>query len=276
MRRLHTALMIAVISGLCIGALPAFAATDFERGTELYSKGQLSAAADAFIDSICAQPKAYPSHYALANTYMKMGKMAEAQTEYEMCLEMYPDKVTKSNCHKALKYLTGTKTGSAAVAVERSAESLNSMLSSEGSRRAAAAQAAVEAQRAALAAHAARSAEKVKENTKAQIESMKENAPWWTLDCAAGKMVPVIPLGLEDELNERAVKVGEHLKEHAKEKAAALKPSLGTTEVTDGLRSQINASGRSSVRLSPIGTNVYVRNYESSNQVAGKSTTGVK
>jgi tetratricopeptide (TPR) repeat protein len=274
MRRLHTALMIAVISGLFIGALPAFAATDFERGTELYSKGQLSAAADAFIDSICAQPKAYPSHYALANTYMKMGKMAEAQTEYEMCLENYPDKFTKSNCHKALKYLTGKKTGSAAVA-DHSAESLSIMLSSEGDRRAAAAQVAIESQRSALAARAARSAEKVKENTKAQIESLKENAPWWCIDVAAGKMVPVIPLGLEDELNERAVKVGEHIKDCAKQKAATLKPSLGTTEVTDGLRSQINASGHSSVRLSPVGTNVYVRNYES-NQVAGKSTTGVK
>ncbi|MDZ4834884.1 MAG: hypothetical protein SGJ27_13985 [Candidatus Melainabacteria bacterium] len=268
MRLLQTALMMAVISGLCIGA-PAFAATDFDRGSDLYAKGQFQAASDAFIDAICKNPKAYPAHYALANSYMKLGKSGEAQTEYEMCLEMYPDQKTKSNCQKALLYLNGSTKALAIPASGDGSGQLGSKLAAEGERRAAQAQAVADRQKASIEKNAQKSAERYKDHAKAQIESMKANSSWWTLDREAGTMVPVIG-GAEQAAIEMGDKLAEHAVNSAKTKAASVQPSLGTTDATDGLRSQLNASGHSSVRLSPVGTNVYVRNYES-NQVAGKS-----
>lgn len=255
-----------------MGVLPAFAASEFQKGSDLYSKGQFQAAADTFVDAICAHPDSYAAHYALANTFMKLGKMDQAQTEYEMALELYPDKTTKSNIQRALAYLNGSTMS--AVVGARHDDRLDAMLANEGQRRAEKAQAAVEAQKAQLERNAQRAAERYKENAKAQVEAMKENSTWWCIDRNQGKMVPVIPAGVAESVLETAEKQAEHAVSSAKAKAESLKPSLGTTDVTDGLRSQINGSGVSGIRLSPRGTNIYVRNYESA-QVAGKSG-GVK
>ncbi len=272
MTRLRTALMTAVISGLLLGVLPASAASEFQKASDLYSKGQFQAAADAYIDAICAHPDSYAAHYALANTYMKLGKMDQAQTEYEMARDLYPDKTTKANISRALAYLNGTSIST--IVGARHDDRLDAMLANEGQRRAEKAQAAVEAQKAQLERNAQRAAERYKENAKAQVEAMKENSTWWCIDRNQGTMIPVIPPGVEENVLETAQKQAEHAVNSAKAKGEALKPALGTTDVTDGLRSQINGSGVSGVRLSPVGTNIYVRNYEST-QVAGKSG-GVK
>lgn len=269
MIRLQATLMIAVISGLCMGVLPASAASEFQKGSELYAKGQFLAASDVFVDAICAHPDQYAPHYALGNTYMKLGKMDQAQTEYEMCLELYPDKVTKANCQRALNYLHGST--QLAGQTSRHDDRLDAMLANEGQQRAQKAQAAIEAQRATLERNAQRAAERIKANAKAEVEAMKENSAWWTINRYQGKLVPIIPPGTEESIMDSAQRQGEHAIETAKAKGEALKPSLGTTDVTDGLRSQINGSGVSGIRLSPVGTNIYVRNYEKA-QVAGKAS----
>lgn len=272
MTRLQTALMTAVISGLLMGVLPAFAATEFQKGSDFYAKGQYQAAADAFVDAICAHPDHYAPHYFLANSYMKLGRLDQAETEYEMCLELYPDKTIKANCQRALGYIHGSVQSTAVAA--RHDDRLDTMLASEGQQRAEKAQAALAEKRALLDRSAQASAMRLRENAKAQVEAMKENSPWWCIDRNLGKMVPVIDRGYAENVLDTAERQAEHAVSSAKAKGEALSPSLGTTDVTDGLRSQINGSGVSGVRLSPLGTNIYVRNYAST-QVAGKSG-GVK
>lgn len=259
MTRLKTALMVAVISGLL--GTPAIAASEFEKGSDFYAKGQFHAACEAFVDAICANPKYYPAHYALANSYMKIGKLDQAQTEYEMCLELYPDKVTKANCNRALDYLTGTSTGKTAV----SSNHVDAMLAAEGQRRAEKAQLALEQKKSAIEQHAHRSAERVKQEAKAEVESLRANSPWWTLDAHQGKLVPVVQE--EAGVMGYAERQAAHMINSAKAQCESMQPSLGTTDVTDGLRTQINRPGPSGVRLSPVGTSVHVRNYE----VAGKA-----
>ena len=268
MKRAQTTLMVAVFAGLCAGTLPALAVTDFERGNELYAKGQYKAAADAYVDAVCASPKSYVPHYQLANTYLKMGRLAEAQTEYEMCLEMYPDARTKANTKKALAYITGSPRGKAAVMdSQESAIQLDANLAAAAEKMAAAGNAKVNQQRKAIEEAGVRKAEQIKAESKAQIEQMKLNAPTFGVDRETLDRVGIIPWETQQAITERAQANAQKAAEMAAEKAKSL-PESNAADTADGLRSQIYNRGGSGVRLSPIGTNVYVRNYQSEGKVA--------
>lgn len=277
MRRLQTALMVAMVAGFCATTLPALALGDFERGNELYSRGDFQAAADAYIDAICANRRYYPAHYQLGNTYMKLGKFADAQSEYEMCLEMYPDAKTRSNCQKALRYLTGTASGKAAVR-DRDHDNnavLDSKLAAEGQRRASLDSAAMGQKRAVIEKAGANLADRIKENAKAQIEQMRINSPAYGVDIEKNDRVGWVSPDVVQAVNERADAQAQKAIEHAKKQAGAVSSS-DPTSVTDGLRSQIYPSGNSNIRLSPRNTNVYVRNYEPVNKKVADMSNGVK
>lgn len=268
MKRAQTTLMVAVFAGLCAGTLPALAVSDFERGNELYAKGQFNAAVDAYVDAICAAPKSYVPHYQLANTYLKMGRLTEAQTEYEMCLEMYPDARTKAHTKKALAYITGSPRGKAAVVdPQESATQLDANLAAAAEKMAAAGNAKVNQQRKAIEAAGERQAEQIKADSKAQIEQMKATAPTFGYDRETWDRVGWVPWETQRAIAERAAANAQKAAEMAAEKAKSL-PESNAADTADGLRSQIYNRGASSVRLSPVGTNVYVRNYQTDGKVA--------
>lgn len=276
MKRLQQVLAVA-IAGLFAGTLPAFAVTDFERGNELYAKGQYHAAVDAYVDAICATPKSYVPHYQLANTYMKLGRLSEAQTEYEMVLEMYPDARTKSLTRKALHYITGSAKGNAAVQDHDTPEHqrvLDARLAAEKERLAIADKARADEKAKAIQDAAAKHADQIKANAKAQIEQMKQNSSWWAMNGELNDRVGVIPAEVSHDVMERAEAAAEKVKEQAKAKAQAVTPA-NTADIAEGLRSQIYMRGNSNVRLSPVGTNVYVRNYQTTKKVA-TSADGVQ
>jgi len=273
MKRVHMTLVVAVAAILAGG--PALAASDFERGNELYAKGQFQAACDAYIDSICAKPKYYPAHYQMGNALMKLGKFADAQTEYEMTLEMYPDAATKANCKKALKFLTGTAIGKAAVTPEAGENQLNQKLAIEGERRAQQDALRVERDKLAIEKAGKDQAAQIKNAAKAQLEAVKQNSNCWVMDREKNDRVPMIHPEVEYQIMTRADAQAAKAIEKANAKAKA-ETSSGATDVTDGLRSQIYQQGNSNVRLSPVGTNVYVRNYQSMGKEVASTNNGVK
>jgi tetratricopeptide (TPR) repeat protein len=267
MKRAQKTLMVAVIAGLFAGTLPALAVNDFQRGNDLYAKGQFQAAVDAYVDAICAAPKSYIPHYQLANTYMKLGRLGEAQTEYEMCLEMYPDAKTRAHTKKALQYITGSERGKAAVQDQVNPSKLDQQLAAEAARMQIDDMRALEQKKTAIEKSGAKQADAIKAGAKAQIEQMKLNSTWWAMSRDANDRVGVIAPEVEHAVLERADAQAAKVVEKAQEKAKALTPA-NAADVAEGLRTQIYNRGNSNVRLSPVGTNVYVRNYQSSGKVA--------
>jgi len=263
MKRLHKTWMVAIFAGVCAGTLPALAVTDFERGNDLYAKGQYRAAVDAYVDAICATPKSYIPHYQLGNTYMKLGRLQEAQTEYEMCLEMYPDAKTKANTRKALAYITGSPRGNAAVApsTEDNVVRLDQDLASAAEKMLQADNKRIEQKRQAIEKAGEKQSEQIKASVKTQIEQLRAVAPAYRIDYEKNDRVGYVPVEVERALHERAEADAKKAIEMANEKAKSL-PESNAADTADGLRSQIYNRGNSNVRLSPVGTNVYVRNYQ--------------
>ncbi len=265
-------LWVAVVAGLFAGTLPCFASQDFERGVSLYSKGQYQAAADAFVDAACAEPKNYAPHYALGSTYMNLGKSGLAVTEYELCLEMYPDAKTKELCKVALRTLSGSVPTKADSAEQAGRSKLSQSLADVGHKRVELQAQAAERQKNQITHAAQEYAVRVKENAKLKIEQLKENSSWFGFDLA-GERVGILPYGVEESVTNAANAQAERAIEKAHEKVKAINPS-GASDVTDGLRSQLYSN--SGVRLKPLGTNVYVRNYESSGKSVATSGASLK
>lgn len=275
MKRVQLTLWVAV-AALCYTNLPASAASSFERANDLYAKGQFHQAIDAYIDAICQQPRYYPAHYQLANAYMKVGKFADAETEYEMCLEMYPDAKTKAHCKKALNFLTGTATGRAAVRDDGGGESgLDQRLAIEGERRAQKAALDAERQRKAIESAGEAHAKHIKEAAKAQLEEIKLNSNCWVMDGEKNDRVPMIYPEVEYQVLTRAQAQADKAIEAAKSKAQKVSGE-GATSTTDGLRSQIYQQGNSNIRLSPVGTGVHVRNYQTIGKKVASNSDSVK
>ena len=269
--------MGALVAGLCAGTLPALALTDFQRGNELYAKGQYQAAVDAYVDAICATPKSYIPHYQLGNTYLKLGRLQEAQTEYEMCLEMYPDATTKAHTRKALAYITGSPRGKAAVvpSSEDNLVKLDQDLALAADRMLRADKNRIDRHRLAIEKAGVRESERIKANAKAQLEELRANSPTYGVDWEKDDRVGMLPLEFEQAMHERTEANVKKAIELANEKAKSL-PESRAADTADGLRSQIYNRGNSNVRLSPVGTNVYVRNYQTSGKEVADKGNSVK
>lgn len=100
------AMLVALL--LSIG-LPAHAANRdknlYELGLEFYQTGDYVKAC-LYLEHVARlKPTFWPAHYALGNTYMKMGKLEMAKSAYMSCLYNKPNIPTCKNCSKAVDYL---------------------------------------------------------------------------------------------------------------------------------------------------------------------------
>lgn len=102
--------LLTVLVALCLSlALPAHAANRdknlYELGLEFYQTGDYVKAC-LYLEHVAKlKPTFWPAHYALGNTYMKMGKFEMAKSAYMSCLYNKPDIPTCKNCSKAVEFL---------------------------------------------------------------------------------------------------------------------------------------------------------------------------
>lgn len=75
----------------------------FTRGCQYYQAGHYEHAQKCFEYIAKKSPKHWPSHYQLANTYMKLGKNMEARAAYDACIHKLPDRKTFQACQAAIK-----------------------------------------------------------------------------------------------------------------------------------------------------------------------------
>lgn len=110
-------------------ALPAHAANrdknPYEMGLEFYQTGDNVKACHYLEHVAKLKPTFWPAHYALGNTYMKMGKLEMAKSAYMNCLNNMPDVPTCKNCSKAMEYLN------VAIAEKQRTQDPNSLISPE-------------------------------------------------------------------------------------------------------------------------------------------------
>lgn len=113
MRRLGRWLLAGVLGlALLAGPLPAARADSFEVGLRLYGDGQYAQAVTYF-QQAAWQADANPNAaYYLANTYLKLNRLADAQAEYQKVLALAPQSQAARMSRQALSrlhaYLDGT------------------------------------------------------------------------------------------------------------------------------------------------------------------------
>ncbi len=77
----------------------------YEMGHAYYKKGEYAKARHYYEHVANLKPQYWPVHYALGNTYMKLGELQLAKQSYMSCLIARPDVPTCKNCSKAMEYL---------------------------------------------------------------------------------------------------------------------------------------------------------------------------
>lgn len=122
--------LLTVLVALCLSlALPVHAASQdknpYEMGLDFYQSGDFVKACHYLEHVAKLKPTFWPAHYALGNTYMKMGKLEMAKSAYMNCLNNRPDVPTCKNCSKAMEYLN------VAIAEKQRTQDPNSLISPE-------------------------------------------------------------------------------------------------------------------------------------------------
>lgn len=91
---LHNRPLIAglIASALLTAALPLAAFADaYEVGLKLYAQGDYAMASRYFLDAASKNSANPNAHYYLADSYLKLNRLAEAQAEYQKTIAMAPD-----------------------------------------------------------------------------------------------------------------------------------------------------------------------------------------
>jgi len=97
----------------------------YDMGIEFYQKGEYANARHYLEHVVNLKPNYWPAHYALGNTYMKLGNLEMAKSAYMNCLNQKPDVPTCKNCSKAMEYLN------VAIAEQKAKTDPNSLISPE-------------------------------------------------------------------------------------------------------------------------------------------------
>ncbi len=176
-----------------------------------------------------------------------------------MCLDLFPDARTKANCQSALTFIAGKRARSVDTETVGPSD-LQTALSLQGNEMAVKQQMQIEQDKRRMVAEAEQKAKNIRENAKAEVENMKMNSYWWWMNPFMNRREPVLPVGVAESVLSAADERAQSVINNAKKKAATYSPD-DAAAVTTGLMSQIQPSGASGVHLSPVGTNIYVRNY---------------
>jgi|GEM_PF-1357711 hypothetical protein len=240
----------------------------FQNACKLYNSGKYRAAKEAFIDVLTANPDYWPARYQLANAYMQSGETLEASMEYEKVLEGTKDAKTRQNCLKALAYIKDRSGATFSPEAEKqlaaNMDQTTDLLSKEGQKRLMAKESQMEKERNEIIQKARVKASHIRTQAKEQAAAQVAASNWYVLDHNFNLKPSLYPPGRELAAVDAANDKAEAIKEAAKVKAESMKPPM-VDDVTENLKSQLKVNAaKAKFRMSPVGTNVYVRNYQSS------------
>lgn len=98
-----------------LSTTPAHAAGEFEKGVALYGKADYQAALPLLEAAIkSGKAKDATAHYYLANTYLQLGRQAEALREYSVSLRLDPSGPSSGYCQQAINRISSTVTSQSA------------------------------------------------------------------------------------------------------------------------------------------------------------------
>ena len=209
--------------------------------------------------------------------------MFEASIEYEKCLEDSKDVKTKQNCLKALSYIknrTGDKmSDDTEKLLAEQVQKTDSLLLEQGRQRLSVQESNVEKARLETITKARVKANHIKNVAKEQAAAATANSNWMVLDHDYNYKPAAYPIGTENKITDEANAKADSVRAVAQKAADSMK-SPNQDEVTEALRSQLKVNAATSkFRMSPVGTNVYVRNYRATpnkSNVATSPSSSVK
>lgn len=269
-----------VLTAAPFTAAPALATDAFQSACKLYNAGKYRAAKEAFIELLCAKPDFWPARYQLANAYMQTGQVIEASMEYEKVLEHTQDAKTKKNCLKALSYIkdrTGTPmSAETEEQLNAQIEQASEQLTIAGRKRLAEAEAQVEKARNEVLTKARVKASHITNQAKEQAAAQLASSNWYARDKDNNFVPMCIPYHAEQAIVHAATERADAIKDEAKVKADSMR-APAEDDVTENLKTQLrNNAAKAKFRMSPVGTNEFVRNYMATpnrSNVAAKSDT---
>ncbi|HEY9731348.1 MAG TPA: tetratricopeptide repeat protein [Drouetiella sp.] len=108
-RRTIAVISISICS--CIFQLQNVASAEslLDEGKRFYIQANFGKAERCFEAEVKANPKDANAHYMLANTILELGRRSEALAEYQQALKLNPTTSIQSNCLRAINGLTQTQ-----------------------------------------------------------------------------------------------------------------------------------------------------------------------
>jgi tetratricopeptide (TPR) repeat protein len=255
-----------------------------EEGNRFYTEGNFGSAARCFHAEIKANPKDAHAHYLMANTLLELGRKNEALIEYEQALKLEPTGAIQSNCQKAIHQLTQPSQHAAppqngsTLRPEASATSTPQNPESEAIRNASGK----------IGAQTNQSETQMSAEYEAKIRDINGDADRQvaTLQAEQAARINDLPAGhggrnsynparesdtIRSEISARIQAVRDtqarkkaEFQEFIKTKSSAAEDAAITLD-----RQYLNRNEPGAIKLSPTGTSVYVRSYETSDEPSG-------
>lgn len=263
--------LIALIALTTFALPPSSATTSYmNRGIELYNSGNYGKAKEAFIEIVCANPHYWPAHYQLANTYFKLNDKTAAQFEYEWCLKFCKDKRIRRKCEEAIAIITNNPDmAPSRVSLTKAREHLDRELSKIGQDRLNEARQAAKREKDQILAEGQARAKAVRDSIDSRVEQARQNSDSWIFTGGIERS-GMISRETYNQIIQEANEQASFFENEARKAADNVKPPR-QDDTTEGLRSQLSQpAGPSGVKLSPEGTNLYIRNYQTK-PLTGKS-----
>ncbi|MCA9802488.1 MAG: hypothetical protein KC777_11015 [Cyanobacteria bacterium HKST-UBA02] len=255
--------LISLIALATFAIPPSGAATSYmSRAMELYNSGHYGKAKETLIEIVCANPRYWPAHYQLANTYLRLNDKTAAQFEYEWCLKFCRDKKVRRKCEEAIAVLTNNPDlAPSRVALTKAREHLDKELSKIGQDRVNEARQTANQEKSQILAEGEARAKAVRNSIDSRVEQARENSDSWIFTGGIERS-GMISRDTYNQIINEANDQAKYFEDEAKRAARNVK-TPGQDDTTEGLRSQLaQPAGPSGVKLSPQGTNLYIRNYQ--------------
>lgn len=268
------------VSGLVIQLQTSVSAENLlEEGNRFYTEGNFGSAARCFQAEIKANPKDAHAHYLMANTLLELGRNNEALIEYEQALKLEPSGVIQSNCQKAIHQLTQH-------AAPQNASTLRPGASSSTSQNPESE--AIKNASGKIGAQTNQSETQISAELEAKIRDINGDADRQVAALQAEQAARIndLPAGhggrnaysparesetIRQEISARIQAVRDtqarkkaEFQEFIKTKSSAAEDAAITLD-----RQYLNRNEPGAIKLSPTGTSVYVRSYETSDEPSG-------
>jgi tetratricopeptide (TPR) repeat protein len=260
--------------------IPAIAAENyFEQAQHYYGAGEIATAKQYLQKELAVHPKNAIAHYYLANSLLKSGQNNEAIKEYQSCISIDPQCPSAQYSRLALNSLLGK---SASPGQERSPNPVRDSAQKVSNQTNEREQEALSECNARIKDVRSEAERKISQLENEKLQRIEDNgqpvvlrrvlyggrlgAPFTTYDPAeANEQIRQDYDAQISRIRQDADKRIEEITLQYKKKAAALEDSAITLD-----KSYLGSHAEAKVNLVPAGTNMYTRNYQTSDDASGQ------